>query len=382
MELLGNKQAFAILTKSEQELICTARIRPHKIIADKSKPFKTSFNLLLILNRSLNQMLHNRFTYVGESQIKISLYDFSVYVETIYLYWRNAEANNEENGARFKACFPVFDDEFLKLREAVYKEVRMVIDFITYTFSDSFRYILFCKPEDTEGSAHSVFSNNYLLEALVPDTEILTLDGHNRTVYKLYQISRQKFIPLTLLPEKLGIERVLQKLPVQVYIQKHALERMEERLNEFFSMCNYGFIIYALISDKILPAGKPFSYLFPLEYQNVKLGYFKGDLTGGKLIIRTFLFITNNGTPEGRKLETLLGLQKADKKYFGIDKLSTFINSDIRQDEKLMDIFRQAGCGGLVHLKIKLIGPDANKDIVVAQHLAEYVGLENIPAEA
>jgi hypothetical protein len=43
-------------------------------------------------------------------------------------------------------------------------------------------------------------------------------------------------------------------------------------------------------------------------------------LNEGKLVIRSFLFLTNDGTPEGWKLRALTGLAKRDKKYLEIEK--------------------------------------------------------------
>lgn len=381
MDLLGNKQAWEILNKFNLEVLYQKRIRPYKFIADKSKKGKVDKKDLEVINRGMSMLLHEKYIDVGKEKYKISLYDFSVYVESLHLYWRNAAKENEEIGARFKACFPLFNDDFMNIRTKVLEEVKRLMDYVTFTYSDSFSHILSYKKEDPDSSLHSVFHNNYLLLELNPDTETISLDGHNRTIYKVCYAINELFYPLAILPEKLGLNGVSGQLPIQVYIQRHVLERMEERLDRFFSICNYGFIIYPLFSGEILPAEKKNSFLIPLEYQHIRLGYFEGDLVGDKLIIRTFLFITNSGTPEGKKLENLLGLQMADKKYLGIDKLSTFINSDIKKDERLMGLFRQSGCGDLINLKIKLMGPAGDKEIAIAQYLSEYIGLETIPAE-
>ena len=81
-----------------------------------------------------------------------------------------------------------------------------------------------------------------------------------------------------------------------------------------------------------------------------KAGYLQVELHGDKLIIHTFLFLTNSGTPEGKKLEQLAGLQKADKIYLEIDKLSTFNSYHIDKNEQLKELFVQAGCGSLLEL--------------------------------
>jgi hypothetical protein len=79
-----------------------------------------------------------------------------------------------------------------------------------------------------------------------------------------------------------------------------------------------------------------------------KVGYLLTTLHDNKLVIRSFLFLTNDGTPEGRKLHQLTRLEKYDKKYLGIDKLSTFTAYRIDEDEELSAIFREAGCGPLL----------------------------------
>ncbi|WP_158991691.1 hypothetical protein [Mucilaginibacter sp. L196] len=50
-------------------------------------------------------------------------------------------------------------------------------------------------------------------------------------------------------------------------------------------------------------------HLLPLQIMGKKLGYIIVDVLEDKLIIRTFLFLTNDGTPEGRKLAQITKLK-------------------------------------------------------------------------
>ena len=63
--------------------------------------------------------------------------------------------------------------------------------------------------------------------------------------------------------------------------------------------------------------------LIDFNMYEYKVGYLLITLHEDKLVIRSFLFLTNDGTLEGRKLRQLTRLEKYDKKYLGIDKLST-----------------------------------------------------------
>lgn len=75
-------------------------------------------------------------------------------------------------------------------------------------------------------------------------------------------------------------------------------------------------------------------------------------LVDEKIIIRTFLFLTNDGTPDGKKLSELTRLQLLDKQYLGIDTLAGFMKFWIAKDEALSALFTEAGCESLLDLHV------------------------------
>jgi hypothetical protein len=120
--------------------------------------------------------------------------------------------------------------------------------------------------------------------------------------------------------------------------------------------------------------------LFEYRFFGKKTGYFKGDIIDGKLILRTFLFLTNNGTPEGEKLHDNTGIEKQDKIYLTIDKLSTFINSDIADNPKLKNIFIKAGCSSIFEIDKSLyMPPTEEKEKTIAAFIVQYLGLDKNP---
>ena len=150
---------------------------------------------------------------------------------------------------------------------------------------------------------------------------------------------------------------------------------MEERLNKYSRYFSYVYIVSAILHTKPILTDNA-KLLFPLQLGRIRLGYLSAVITGDKLVVLTFLFLTNNGTPEGKKLHDLIGLQKEDKKYLGIDKLSTFICSDIRQNEKLKDLFCKAGCGALFEISGAYLDQPNQKEISCAAYIARYLGME------
>ncbi len=377
MAVLGDASAYGLLDKQTLLRMYSTRIRPYKIILPGDKEFKNRSKMLIVLNKMLNDLLHKSIIEFGDRKIKYSLYDFAVYVETVHMVWRNVDANCPAIASRFKACFPMFNDDFKETRLQALMKTNQILDLIAWLYSDCTVETLRFIPENTKGSsrAFNSFYNNYVLDQQKVETETLEIDGNKRTIYRICVSLNEQFIPLTLTPEELGMKGILQTFPLKVYIQMHALERIETRLGKLFRIFHYPHIISAVVKGVAVPTDNKNSFLFPVNIGKARVGYFKADVIGDILLVRTFLFLTNNGTPEGKKLNRLVGLQKADKNYLGIDKLSTFIQSDIKNDEKLKALFCEAGCGDLFNLDKNLLGGPGNKELATAQYIAHFLGI-------
>jgi hypothetical protein len=338
---LGDASVFSLLNEEDYVILFHCRIRPFKIIrTDNEKHIKSKS--LRLMNQNLSHLLHHAFITIKECETKLSLYDFSVYAETLHSIWRNLGVEQTEKSKAFRAAFPLFNNNFISIRADVNIEIGKRMEMLAWFYSNFTHFVIRFEKKEIEKALsvrdQTPFFNNCLIELQKAETELFDIDGHKRTIYRLFLNSNQQIIPLILTPGKLGINSVMQDYPLKVFIQQHALKRMQERLGTKFIFFSYLYIVPAILGKPILIENNT-SCLFPLCHQKIRLGYLKADIVGDKLLIRTFLFLTNNGTPEGKKLHKLLGLQKADKKYIGIDKLRTFILSDIKNDEKLKSLF-------------------------------------------
>ena len=170
---------------------------------------------------------------------------------------------------------------------------------------------------------------------------------------------------------------------LDVYIQLHAITRLSERMDGFDTgSLHYG-VFESLKAPKVF-RNKKGDLLLEYRFFGIKAGYFKADIIDGRIILRTFLFLTNNGTPEGEKLNANTGILKEDKMYLTIDKLSTFITSDIGSNQKVKKMFIDAGCESLFKIDKKLyISPDGKdiKERTIADVIVTYLGLDSSLAE-
>lgn len=195
------------------------------------------------------------------------------------------------------------------------------------------------------------YENLLLVHSRVPEKKYFSIDGISRPSVKVCWpfVSKDGIQSAHVNPDALGIPGGCSSGALDVYIQTHALRRLSERLD-----CDDpGSLLTNLFTSFEEPhccrQGNG-SFLIEYALHGIKAGYLVADLQDNALVIRTFLFITNSGTPEGKKLQEISGIRRLDKEFLAIDKLSTFIASDIRSNKELESLFLEAGCGCLLEL--------------------------------
>jgi hypothetical protein len=181
-------------------------------------------------------------------------------------------------------------------------------------------------------------------------------------------------------PASFGLPQrdITHRLPV--YIQMHALQRISERLDSIKTGMAHYFVYLSLKNGRIHKIQND-QYLIELHIMDMKAGYLLAVVQDEMVIVRTFLLLTNNGTPEGAKLANYTGLQKEDKKYLALDKLSTFMDPALRDNETIQRIFFDAGCSDLFEITHDLVAdPDKIRSHVSTKVLLDYLILQ--PSDA
>jgi hypothetical protein len=181
------------------------------------------------------------------------------------------------------------------------------------------------------------------VKAVIKD---IVLDGVPRPSYRV----RRPVIPgeilwHTLTGREMHLSLPEPDKPMEVYIQSHALIRFRERIDTLEHSFLHSTLAYSL-EDKVIVVHNG-TRLLTYTYDEMKMGYFPLEVVDDVVVLKTFLFITNTGTPEGNRLDAELKVGKLEKQFVGIDKLSTFINSDIMKDQRVKDIFVKVGLGHL-----------------------------------
>ena len=213
--------------------------------------------------------------------------------------------------------------------------------------------------------------NQFALHTVRPAQKKVCIDGKSRTVFRVGWAMPGSGPSWSEIDASLFDDpraRGLATLPV--FVQSHTLHRMAERLDctEPYSQ---QFNLFISLQQPVIVKGPTGQWLIEYQLKKHKLGYLLVDIVESILVVRTFLFVTMDSTPEGHALQEALGLAAVDKKYLAIDRLSTFLLSDIADHADIKAHFVKAGCEDLVSFDTSFQHPE--QQWKVGQFIRSYL---------
>jgi hypothetical protein len=146
----------------------------------------------------------------------------------------------------------------------------------------------------------------------------------------------------------LGIDGPDRDLPV--YMSRHAIDRLQERLPLWGLESTVHRAVAASLADPVVLPRDEDTNLVEIRLADLRVGYCVAQTLPRMILIKTFLFLTMQGTPEAEMLRSKLGLHRADVEHYGLDRFFTLVASDIARDDLLCRIFNECGCGHLISL--------------------------------
>ncbi|WP_316821336.1 hypothetical protein [Pedobacter gandavensis] len=217
--------------------------------------------------------------------------------------------------------------------------------------------------------------NNIIIHTFKPEKEKVETNAGVRSAIRLGWISPEfKWQYFNVKPSKLGFKNTGLDVPLELYITTHALRRLQERINITPGIMHQ-ILLHTFLEPQIGHRWKAELSHVDFLVSGHKVGYLVVKLHGSKLVVHTFLFLTNNDTFEGEKLGRLLSVVKEDKKYLEIDTLPAFNSYHIDENKELSQLFIDAGCESLLklrHVQEFTVNQVADKDPEsILQYLAD-----------
>jgi len=298
----------------------------------------------------LSKFLKKEFLDLPRYGLKVLLDDFMTVGLTVFAMCHTIDENDFPNAAKVRSALLNYcedDEPFSLMHQRLFSLLNAIIGSVC-TIETGFYWFNY----ETKLAEKGKFGMNNIVEAYLQQSETIRIKI-NETVRPVIRLGWAKPFEgidwIMLKPSTLNIKNTLNDEPMKVYIQSHALLRLAERINSIeTSMAQYN-MYTSFLNAKVCYDN--FHNLM-IEYRifGIKAGYFRIDIVEKVVVVRTFLFLTQSSTPEGRLLLKNAGLQKLDTNYLAIDKLSSFMSSDISNNENIKKIFENSGCQCLLSL--------------------------------
>ena len=366
-KVTANSEIFKLIPAIDLEILWLSRYRPVRIMAAEGNKLPSVIQKYCQSNIT-SMLKFNKVPFVVGDLTEVSVYDYYSVLFTLGNYAKRLLQDNlPEKELLTKALAPITNKIDGSENQLPWDKFHETMHCVV---------LLFCRMNEflyTAKSKTSVEVGNagFLMEVYSIETEKahIEVDGKNRPVYRVgwfnWQPQLRHDYP-DVKSEDLGL---MAGLKLKVYIQNHAMERLHERMDGMNEGC-LSFGIFNSIKDLKVCRNKKGELLIEYHLFGNKTGYFRADVIEGQLLLTTFLFLTNNGTPEGERLHKNTGIMKEDKIYLAIDKISTFINSDIADTPHIKQIFIDAGCESLFNVGSWAYFGKTNEN---EQHLSELV---------
>jgi len=137
--------------------------------------------------------------------------------------------------------------------------------------------------------------------------------------------------------------------PLPVYIQSHAILQAGRRLRIHDQEDVLQYLIWESLRAPRLTRLDDGGFLIDLRVNDEKrVGYLVGSRLPDRVLIKTFLLPTMQGTPESRELHRRLRLRRPDIEYLGLDDLRVLAATDLLRDPETAKIFQECGLGDLL----------------------------------
>lgn len=185
----------------------------------------------------------------------------------------------------------------------------------------------------------------YTLRKSPARKKVIKIDNKVRPVFWI-GISEKGYVNWASLSSDLLCKDSAEKYEYPVYIQSHAIVRLLDRLAPL-SKASIQVLLFDSIDKPVIVKGPGGLNFIEMRFNGAKVGYLLYDIIDKTVVIKTFMFITQNSTFEGNKLSKKYNLTKYSKKYFELDRLKTFIYTDVYKDKELKKIFTECGCEDL-----------------------------------
>lgn len=373
-KVTGNPEIFKLIPASEIDMLYQTRFRPIRIRRAKNQ--KVPSSMIKYCQEMITHSLKNTLLdfSVGEL-VQLSMHEYFSTALTLSTYARRDPEPDYTTYKEFKKALQPFVAKMdSELYNEVWKKYGNIVNSTIVLFGN-LDTGTFASKNDTNMAIGDVgfYTEIYCMQSEKID---IVVEDKKRPAHRVgwigWKIPNLFIDYVTVKSEALGL---MPGMKLDVYIQNHALDRLFERMDGINTGALHLGVVESIKNIKVCRNRKG-QLLVEYNFFGNKTGYFRAEVADGKLLLLTFLFLTNNGTPEGERLHQNTGIMKEDKIYLTIDKISSFIDSDIANDPRVKKMFVDAGCESLFKVDKWAYFMEENNNRQLSGLVSNYLSLD------
>jgi hypothetical protein len=162
-----------------------------------------------------------------------------------------------------------------------------------------------------------------------------------------------------------------------VFVQGHALRHLQERMDDIDQPgWSQWYLARALDRPNVVRRQPDGSWLVEYRINENRCGYLAVGRADCGLLVRTFLFLTMRGTPEGDRLHRRFHLTRGEADWLNLHRLSSFTRTDLGGDAELREILTACDCGHLLDMNTE---DEISPRVGFAAQVRKFVGMTPIP---
>ncbi|MCV9385071.1 hypothetical protein [Reichenbachiella ulvae] len=347
LEDIEAEELRADMSKEDLRLMYILRFQSPRVESAEEFQFhpKTIKDFQKVINKYMED---NTFSLEGSDQI-LTFHDYFNVIKSLNCWVHSMEKEEYPSiSVYIKEIKPI--DDYCNLSNNAERHFFVFLQMLSKEITPNPFKELYFFTAQYEEQTHPRRSYGYkvYIHGATPTIKTVKLDSHNRSVCMYLANGNGSAAVPKLKASDIDPNSLIRNLELPVYYQKHVMGRLYERVDCFDRNLMRCCMDQSLLSPKLTPISSTRA-LLTYSFYGFKLGYFVVEVIDGIALLRTFLFLTNDDTPEGDLLKRNLGISKLDKKYTGLDRLSTFLHSDIKEDKQLHDLLKASNCDHLLH---------------------------------
>ncbi len=376
MEVLGIGDLYKIIPSAEKKIMTRTRFRNFRVEVEEGSQINSK-DLRFVKEITSLYMKNVSFAF-GSDEQRIYLHDYFTAGLTFMAHFNGIDNSAFEGAYELKVAAKEFesymhqdDNPFNEqLVHLTYSLLFLISRPDQLMYLTRMGHIPICSGGTMVGASGCLF-----IRSQKPEKRQFTLDKKKRVAYRVGVPDYSgEDIAWVNLPRNFLLSKYSKKHEqFDLYIQSHALLRFDERTRGLGTEGSLKLSLNGSLVEPIIVEYRDGKGLLAFNYDGKRFGYFVFTLLDDVLLIRTFLFLTNSGTPEGRKVDKLLGVRKMDKQYLELDTAYAFLHTDLLNSPWLCDLLVEAGCEQLCDLAAE--GLEDNLKTGYALDAVRYLGL-------